>query len=556
MTEKSLVKGEYVSSAPATSNFTAERTDSVRRDSLEQYGQVFPNAAYLSLGVTVAWLLLMTSGTAWISDVTNAEAAINYIFPPMAFGGLATCIFAILVSEREIRIRPLGYRTCLWLCAVVSSAGGLIIVAAGPYFIQALGASEMAGVVVFCIGAAVGALGSMGQLLMCGNLYARLTPAKAVLQTAFACMLAAMLALVVSATPFHAAIAPGAPSWFSIVFIIVLPLVAAVLLSMAPDPKGLTAQWEDIPKNHRSEAMPARSVIFKLVLPAVFLSAVCTLVHFVAVGSREAAESLTVSSILLYCRLAFSLVVIIAFRLVDYRRLSLTSFFARACVVVGALVALVPAFGPIGLAADVLIGLLSIAFEFLCWCVLCFVAIRRDVSAKVVFAVGFAAYFVGGIIGWYASASMYPAVAGTGFEPVVFGALALILLALVFGSRFDKGLRRFLVSEGDEHPIEYYLFTDGENSADAEDATQIEAFSHASRLARAVNRVAEECGLTDREKEVAFFLARGLANDRIAAELYISVNTVRTHAKSIYQKTDLHSRQEFMAYISDLASAN
>lgn len=45
--------------------------------------------------------------------------------------------------------------------------------------------------------------------------------------------------------------------------------------------------------------------------------------------------------------------------------------------------------------------------------------------------------------------------------------------------------------------------------------------------------------LTDRENEIMELVSKGLNNEEIGAELCISVNTVRTHIKNIYQKYGL-----------------
>jgi DNA-binding NarL/FixJ family response regulator len=53
-----------------------------------------------------------------------------------------------------------------------------------------------------------------------------------------------------------------------------------------------------------------------------------------------------------------------------------------------------------------------------------------------------------------------------------------------------------------------------------------------------------EFGLTSRESEVAAQLTQGKTNKDIAAALWISENTVKTHLKSIFQKTTATSRSQ------------
>jgi DNA-binding NarL/FixJ family response regulator len=50
--------------------------------------------------------------------------------------------------------------------------------------------------------------------------------------------------------------------------------------------------------------------------------------------------------------------------------------------------------------------------------------------------------------------------------------------------------------------------------------------------------------LTGRELDVLRLLQRDLSLHDIAAELYLSFNTVKTHARAVYRKLGAHSRGE------------
>jgi DNA-binding NarL/FixJ family response regulator len=56
--------------------------------------------------------------------------------------------------------------------------------------------------------------------------------------------------------------------------------------------------------------------------------------------------------------------------------------------------------------------------------------------------------------------------------------------------------------------------------------------------------------LTNREQEVLRYLAAGLMYKEIADELFISVNTVRTHLESIYHKLNIHCRKDALSYLA------
>jgi LuxR family maltose regulon positive regulatory protein len=53
--------------------------------------------------------------------------------------------------------------------------------------------------------------------------------------------------------------------------------------------------------------------------------------------------------------------------------------------------------------------------------------------------------------------------------------------------------------------------------------------------------------LTERELEVLALIAQGLTNREIAARLFVSINTVKAHTRSIYGKLDVHSRTQAIA---------
>lgn len=54
--------------------------------------------------------------------------------------------------------------------------------------------------------------------------------------------------------------------------------------------------------------------------------------------------------------------------------------------------------------------------------------------------------------------------------------------------------------------------------------------------------------LTEREKEVAALVGRGLSNDEIAKELYISPTTAKTHVARIMSKVDAHNRAQLVIF--------
>ncbi len=70
-------------------------------------------------------------------------------------------------------------------------------------------------------------------------------------------------------------------------------------------------------------------------------------------------------------------------------------------------------------------------------------------------------------------------------------------------------------------------------------------------LAATCSRVATERGLSPRETEVLLLLARGRSRTFIQSELFLSDGTVKTHIRHIYQKLNVHSKQELISLIQE-----
>jgi LuxR family maltose regulon positive regulatory protein len=70
---------------------------------------------------------------------------------------------------------------------------------------------------------------------------------------------------------------------------------------------------------------------------------------------------------------------------------------------------------------------------------------------------------------------------------------------------------------------------------------------------RGSNRPVLSEQLTDREAAVLRFLPTRMPNQQIASEMFVSVNTVKTHLRSIYRKLDATDRQEAVKRARELA---
>jgi len=67
--------------------------------------------------------------------------------------------------------------------------------------------------------------------------------------------------------------------------------------------------------------------------------------------------------------------------------------------------------------------------------------------------------------------------------------------------------------------------------------------------------LAQTLGLTGREIEILQLVAKGYRNHEIAQQLFISVETVRWHLRSLYNKLGVHDRLSAAVFVSGLADA-
>lgn len=91
-------------------------------------------------------------------------------------------------------------------------------------------------------------------------------------------------------------------------------------------------------------------------------------------------------------------------------------------------------------------------------------------------------------------------------------------------------------------------------------AAEHDVRAHAERLLAAAQRpsapapvgIPSEEGLSERERDVLRLLATGLSGPEIARQLFVSVNTLRTHTRHIFTKLDVKTRRAAVLRAADL----
>lgn len=68
-------------------------------------------------------------------------------------------------------------------------------------------------------------------------------------------------------------------------------------------------------------------------------------------------------------------------------------------------------------------------------------------------------------------------------------------------------------------------------------------------LEQRCRRIGVERGLTDREIQIMIYICQGFSKGFIAQELGLAENTVRWHSKNLYEKLEIHSKQELLKMV-------
>jgi DNA-binding CsgD family transcriptional regulator len=117
---------------------------------------------------------------------------------------------------------------------------------------------------------------------------------------------------------------------------------------------------------------------------------------------------------------------------------------------------------------------------------------------------------------------------------------------LCYGERLRRAKRRLEARERIREALD--VFTDLGATAWA-DRAQAELVATGERSRRRVASTRDE--LTPQELTVARLVAQGLANKEVAAQLFLSTNTIETQLRHVFQKLGLRSRTELAAKFTD-----
>ena len=152
------------------------------------------------------------------------------------------------------------------------------------------------------------------------------------------------------------------------------------------------------------------------------------------------------------------------------------------------------------------------------------------------------------------------AAASPEYELLAVGVTAVMTLVLVVFTIALIGSEASRRKDGGEGNTEGSVETGGENAGallrakapgTPDPAAAPAAPAPTDPLELAVAAIEAEYGLTQREGEVALCLARGYTLPQTAERQGVSIDTVRSHSKSLYRKLDIHKKQQLIELVEE-----
>lgn len=155
---------------------------------------------------------------------------------------------------------------------------------------------------------------------------------------------------------------------------------------------------------------------------------------------------------------------------------------------------------------------------------------QTDVSPTWVFALGSLANAGGLIVG--ALLGLGLASIASSFTAAITLGITYVVIISVFVFLPNSAYRLFMARV----PIEI----------EVPDNALVETIEKGCRI------LARKFDLSSREEEVLAYIARGRNLQTIGEEMHLSLNTIKTHVKHIYQKCDVHNQEELMIALEDV----
>lgn len=497
-----MVEGDLVES-------TWENMIEAVKDSIAKYfssvNEQAPFLGYLGAAFWSAWILATSGVQDWVSSSFGAESALSATYVETRTVAIAALVLFAFLGHKTTKL--LESKRIMLLASLAAVAGNVLL--ASSWLPSTVSTT------LLHTGSLLSGCGMAFLLIKTGLLYSTLSPWRAMLLFMVSQMIAACLYLVITVAPTEA----------STVAFCSLPLAAAVTFALVP--KSFRG------KRRVSESRGAIDGFARLVL-MIFAFRLCSNYVKTLLAASQTSDSIelgVVGNILLKMLVAFAFICYAfnASKKVDYGRVCYFLFVGSTMTL-----AVIPLFKDQAPLFYALSGTLSGLTGSIAFCIFAYICFQSKASPTRAFGFGYAAVLLGSLLGQVlgGQAGMLISHESLSSAPFLAAAYALILLALLAFS-----------------PRQLDKLAAPEKYEDALDLTKKREAADAETFTARYDIVARKYRLTDREREVLELLASGHGRAYAANRLHVSINTVRSHSRSIYTKLDVHSHAELMTVL-------
>ena len=427
--------------------------------------------------------------------------------------------------------------------AAITVVGSLLLFFAGAD-------STLGSIAGACSGVLTG-IGS-GLILMCwGRVYSTTGGPTSAAECSLAFLLATLL------VPIFAVL----PSWLQAVIMAILPIGSAILLNRefaklnhtpylnAPEKRSVRAAKEDAEAEAAAEGAKVEddrrrtspAIMAKLSVSSLVFGSAVGIVRSLYISQSALSDTFATHLVLPLAALLAAIIVIGI--LLGTRRLDLAFTYRPVLIFMTISCLILPLLSNTFFLTYILTMAGYFCFEILNWVMLTDITFRLSMSAYRVYGFGRAAVSGGILVGEAVGILLVGAPAGPSTQMLYIISFALVLLMVITYTLTltEQDVARVTRTEARPFKLPARILA----AEEQEDATGADTEApHELTLEQKVEILALRNDITGRAYDVLLSMARGRTAARIEQELYISRGTVNTYSHRIYQKLDIHSRQE------------
>ena len=483
-----------------------------------------PLSRLSGLCLYVAWVEVIYSGDTFLVPTQAAYSYTAAVFPISTF---SLCLGLLFMSFRpEASYKAIDDRRFVMVCAIL-----------GAFFTLLVSMPDLVPGWCFCLAAfGTGVMTSI-IAMRCAVLLAELDSRSMLLTLSIVQIVAILIYSFVTAMAFYLGAAPALA-----VLCLLLPL-AALLLSM-----GAT---DDMAFQDELSLKLPKGFWRLLICMGLFLFACCSARGYFPnlLSSAQFSEARWLTALgLLTAMIAFTC---------WFASMEKDSSFGVICyyllLALTLMVAFVPVFGFDTVPAGVLATTLFAVMLLVVWAIVVRVSYRSGASVIRVFGFGYAAAALGSDLGFICGDGLYQAGMPSSDMTTISFVMVIACVAVAFFLLRKDDMESMMVPRFDESEAdEPQASGDATTAATHADASLLSKDGTAKPMFRyRCEHLATRYGLSARESEVLYLMAKGNDARAISDELFISFNTARTHIRNIYGKMDVHNRHEFFKVVND-----